>query len=88
MKVKQAIEVLQRYDLEEEIFFDVYSRADIDCLADDVKIKITDEKLSEVFDIMYKWATTGDFFDAVDVVLQGEDDSDIYTIKVGEDDES
>jgi hypothetical protein len=88
MKVKQAIEVLQRYDLEEEIFFDVYSRADIDCLADDVKVKITDEKLSEVFDIMYKWATTGDFFDAVDVVLQGEDDSDIYTIKVGEDDES
>jgi hypothetical protein len=88
MKVKQAIKVLQKYDLEEEIFFDVYSRADIDCLADDVKVKITDEKLSEVFEIMYKWATTGDFFDAVDVVLQGEDDSDIYTIKVGEDDES
>jgi hypothetical protein len=74
MKVKQAIEALQRYDLEEEIFFDVYSRADIDYLADDVKIKITDEKLSEVFEIMYKWATTGDFFDAVGIVLQGEDD--------------
>jgi hypothetical protein len=69
MKVKQAIEVLQKYDLEEEIFFDVYSKADIDCLADDVKAKITDEKLSEVFDVMYKWATTDDFFDAVNVVL-------------------
>jgi len=77
MKVKQAIEVLQKnYNPEEDIFFDVYSRADIDCLADDVKVKITDEKLSEVFDIMYKWATTGDFFDAVSIVLQGDDDED------------
>lgn len=88
MKVRQAIEALQRYDLEEEIFFDVYSKADIDCLADDIKVQITDEKLSEVFDVMYKWATTDDFFDAVRIVLQGEDDSDIYTIKVGDDDES
>lgn len=70
MKVKQAIEVLQKYDLEEKIFFDVYSRADIDCLADDVKIKITDEKLSEVFDVMYEWATTDNFTDAVDSVLR------------------
>ena len=74
MKVRQSIEALQRYDLEEEIFFDIYSRADIDCLADDIKVQITDEKLSEVFDIMYKWATTENFTDAVDVVLQGEDD--------------
>jgi hypothetical protein len=69
MKVKQAIEILQKYNLEEDIFFDVYSKADIDCLADDVKTKITDEKLSQVFDVMYKWATTDDFFDAVNVVL-------------------
>ena len=88
MKVKHAIEALQRYNPEEEIFFDVYSKADIDCLADDIKVQITDEKLSEVFDIMYKWATTDDFTDAVGIVLQGEDDSDIYTIKVGDDDES
>ena len=88
MKVRQAIEVLQKYDLEEEIFFDVYSRADIDCLADDIKVKITDEKLSEVFDVMYEWATTDNFTDAVSIVLQGEDDSDIYTIKVGDNDES
>lgn len=70
MKVRQAIEVLQKYDLEEEIFFDVYSRADIDCLADDIKVKITDEKLSEVFDVMYEWATTDNFTDAVDSVLR------------------
>ena len=70
MKVKQAIEVLQKYNLEEEIFFDVYSKADIDCLADDIKIKITDEKLSEVFDVMYEWATTDNFTDAVDSVLR------------------
>ena len=73
MKVKQAIEALQRYDLEEEIFFDVYSKSDIDCLADDIKVQITDEKLSEVFDVMYKWATTDDFFDAVRIVLQGKE---------------
>jgi hypothetical protein len=70
MKVKQAIEALQRYDLEEEIFFDIYSRADIDCLADDIKVQITDEKLSEVFDVMYEWATTDNFTDAVDSVLR------------------
>jgi len=70
VKVKQAIEVLQKYNLEEEIFFDVYSKADIDCLADDIKIKITDEKLSEVFDVMYEWATTDNFTDAVDSVLR------------------
>jgi hypothetical protein len=70
MKVRQAIEALQRYDLEEEIFFDIYSRADIDCLADDIKVQITDEKLSEVFDVMYEWATTDNFTDAVDSVLR------------------
>ena len=88
MKVRQAIEALQKYDPEEEIFFDVYSKSDIDYLADDIKVQITDEKLSEVFDIMYKWATTDNFTDAVSIVLQGEDDSDIYTIKVGDNDES
>lgn len=76
MKVKEAIEALQRYDLEEEIFFDVYSKADIDCLADDIKAQITDEKLSEVFDIMYKWATTDNFSDAVNIVLQEGDDDE------------
>jgi len=70
MKVRQAIEALQRYDLEEEIFFDVYSRADIDCLADDIKVQITDKKLSEVFDVMYEWATTENFIDAVNSVLR------------------
>ena len=70
MKVKKAIEILKKYDLEEEIFFDVYTKEDIDCLADDIKVQITDKKLSEVFDVMYKWATTDDFFDAVRIVLQ------------------
>ena len=74
MKVKEAIEALQRYDLEEEIFFDIYSRADIDCLADDIKVQITDEKLSEVFDIMYKWATTDNFNDAVSIALLERDE--------------
>jgi len=69
MKVRQAIEALKKYDLEEDIFFDIYSKADIDCLASDVKIRITDEQLSEVFDVMYKWATTENFSDAVNVVL-------------------
>jgi hypothetical protein len=70
MKVKEAIEVLKKYDLEEDIFFDVYTKADIDCLADDIKVQITDKKLSEVFDVMYEWATTDNFTDAVDSVLR------------------
>jgi hypothetical protein len=70
MKVKEAIEVLKKYDLEEDVFFDVYTKADIDCLADDIKVKITDEKLSEVFDVMYEWATTDNFTDAVNSVLR------------------
>jgi hypothetical protein len=72
MKVKQAIEVLQKYDLEEEIFFDVYSKADIDWLAeysDDVKTKITDEMMTQIFETMDSWATTDDFNDAVRIVL-------------------
>jgi hypothetical protein len=70
MKVKKAIEILKKYDLEEEIFFDVYTKEDIDCLADDIKVQITDKKLSEVFDVMYEWATTDNFTDAVDSVLR------------------
>jgi hypothetical protein len=70
MKVKKAIEILKKYDLEEEIFFDVYTKEDIDCLADDIKVQITDKKLSEVFDVMYEWATTENFIDAVNSVLR------------------
>lgn len=69
MKVKQAIEILQKYDLEEDIFFDVYSRADLNYLGDDVKSKITDEMMTTIYETMDNWATTDDFCDAVNIVL-------------------
>jgi len=69
MKVKQAIEVLQKYDLEEDIFFDVYSKADLDYLDNNVKAKITDEMMTQIFETMDNWATTDDFCDAVNIVL-------------------
>ena len=70
MKVKDAIKVLQdNYDLEQDIFFDVYSRADLDYLGDDVKSKITDEMMTTIYETMDNWATTDDFFDAVRIVL-------------------
>ena len=69
MKVKQAIEILQKYNLEEDIFFDVYSKADLDYLGDDVKSKITDEMMTTIYETMDNWATTDDFCDAVNIVL-------------------
>jgi hypothetical protein len=69
VKVKQAIEILQKYDLEEDIFFDVYSKADLDYLDGDVKSKITDEMMTTIYETMDNWATTDDFCDAVNQVL-------------------
>ena len=69
MKVKQAIEILQKYNLEEDIFFDVYSRNDLDYLGDDIKAKITDEMMTTIYETMDNWATTDDFNDAVRIVL-------------------
>jgi SpoVK/Ycf46/Vps4 family AAA+-type ATPase len=70
MKVKQAIEVLQKnYNLDDDIFFDVYSRNDLDYLGDDIKAKVTDEMMTQIFETMDSWATTDDFNDAVRIVL-------------------
>ena len=70
MKVKDAIKVLQdNYNLDDDIFFDVYSKADLDYLGDDIKAKITDEMMTQIFETMDSWATTDDFNDAVRIVL-------------------
>ena len=69
MKVKQAIEILQKYNLEEDIFFDVYSKADLDYLDNNVKAKITDEMMTTIYETMDNWATTDNFCDAVNQVL-------------------
>jgi ATP-dependent 26S proteasome regulatory subunit len=78
VKVKKAIEILQKYNLEEDIFFDVYSRADLDYLGDEVKEKITDEMMTAIYETMDNWATTDDFNDAVRIVLSenGVNDED------------
>ena len=70
MKVKRAIEILQKYNLEEDIFFDVYSKADLDYLGDDIKSKITDEMMTIIYETMDNWATTDDFNEAVRIVLR------------------
>jgi ATP-dependent 26S proteasome regulatory subunit len=70
MKVKDAIKVLQKnYNLDDDIFFDVYSRNDLDYLGDDIKVKVTDEMMTQIFETMDSWATTDDFNDAVRIVL-------------------
>ena len=70
MKVKQAIVVLQKnYNLDDDIFFDVYSRNDLDYLGDDIKAKVTDQMMTQIFETMDSWATTDDFNDAVRIVL-------------------
>jgi len=70
MKVKDAIKVLQKnYNLDDDIFFDVYSRNDLDYLGDDIKAKVTDEMMTQIFETMDSWATTDDFNDAVRIVL-------------------
>jgi hypothetical protein len=80
MKVKQAIEVLQNnYNPEEDIFFDVYSRADLENL-DINEDEVSDEQLKQIFLLMDKWATTDDFTEAVYQVLPTKED-------LGDDDE-
>jgi hypothetical protein len=69
MKAKQAIEILQKYNPEEDIFFDVYSKADLDYLDNNVKAKITDEMMTTIYETMDNWATTDNFCDAVNQVL-------------------
>jgi hypothetical protein len=69
MKAKQAIEILQKYNPEEDIFFDVYSKADLDYLDNNVKAKITDEMMITIYETMDNWATTDNFCDAVNQVL-------------------
>jgi len=70
MKVKDAIKVLQKnYNLDDDIFFDVYSRNDLDYLGDDIKTKVTDQMMTQIFETMDSWATTDDFNDAVRIVL-------------------
>jgi SpoVK/Ycf46/Vps4 family AAA+-type ATPase len=70
MKVKHAIKVLQKnYNLDDDIFFDVYSRNDLDYLGDDIKAKVTDQMMTQIFETMDSWATTDDFNDAVRIVL-------------------
>ena len=76
MKVKEAIEVLQKnYNPEEDIFFDVYSRADLENL-DINEDEVSDEQLKKIFLLMDKWATTDDFTEAVHQVLPSKEDGD------------
>jgi len=80
MKVKQAIEVLQNnYNPEEDIFFDVYSRADLENL-DINEDEVSDKQLKQIFLLMDKWTTTENFTDAVYQVLPTKED-------LGDDDE-
>ena len=80
MKVKEAIEVLQKnYNPEEDIFFDVYSKADLEYL-DLEEDEVSDEQLKQIFLLMDKWSDTENFTQAVYQVLPSKED-------LGDDDE-
>lgn len=76
MKVKEAIEVLQKhYNLEEDIFFEVYSRADLEYL-DVNEDEVSDDQLAQIFRYMDKWSDTENFTQAVYQVLPSKEDGD------------
>jgi hypothetical protein len=76
VKVKEAIEVLQKhYNPEEDIFFDVYSRADLEYL-DLGEDEVSDDQLAQIFRYMDKWSDTENFTQAVYQVLPSKEDGD------------
>lgn len=76
MKVREAIAILQNsYNPEEDIFFDVYSRADLEYL-DLGEDEVSDEQLAQIFRYMDKWSDTENFTQAVYQVLPSKEDGD------------
>jgi len=70
MKVKDVIKVLQdNYDLEEEIWYDIYSKDDLDL----IDVQATDKEWLEIIDTMHDYQNTDTFREAVDYVLGNQE---------------
>jgi len=70
MKVKDVIKVLQdNYDLEEEIWYDIYSKDDLDL----IDVQATDKEWLEIIDTMHDYQNTDTFREAVDHVLGNQE---------------
>ena len=70
MKVKDVIKALQEgYDLEEEIWYDVYSRDDLDY----IDVQATDKEWLEIIAMMDEYQNTDVLSEAVDYVLGNQE---------------
>jgi hypothetical protein len=70
MKVKDVIKSLQdNYDLEEEIWYDVYSKDDLDL----IDVQATPKEWLEIIDTMHDYQNTDTFSEAVDYVLGNQE---------------
>jgi hypothetical protein len=70
MKVKDVIKSLQdNYDLEEEIWYDVYSKDDLDL----IDVQATPKEWLEIIDTMHDYQNTDTFSEAVDHVLGNQE---------------
>ena len=70
MKVKDVIKVLQdNYDLEEEIWYDIYSEDDLDL----IDVQATPKEWLEIIDTMHDYQNTDTFSEAVDHVLGNQE---------------
>lgn len=70
MKVKDVIKSLQNgYDLEEEIWYDVYSKDDLDF----IDVQATDKEWLEIIAMMDEYQNTDTFSEAVDYVLGNQE---------------
>lgn len=70
MTVKEAIKMLQEYNPEEIIFFELYTKADLDFI--DMADKVSSDQLEEIFEVMNNWSNTDNFVEAIDHVLAKE----------------
>ena len=70
MKVKDVIKSLQdNYDLEEEIWYDIYSKDDLDL----IDVQATPKEWLEIIDTMHDYQNTDTFSEAVDYVLGNQE---------------
>jgi hypothetical protein len=70
MKVKDVIKVLQdNYDLEEEIWYDVYSENDLDL----IDVQATPKEWLAIIATMHKYQNNDAFVEAVDHVLGNQE---------------
>ena len=70
MKVKDVIKVLQdNYDLEEEIWYDIYSENDLDL----IDVQATPKEWLAIIATMHKYQNIDTFSEAVDHVLGNQE---------------